>query len=104
MKLLETFDTVQDRVKFLLEKYPEVRDNYKLLFLAYNCHFNNLKEVVSTGKYENFKAWFLRDETISADTISRARRKIQEDFPELSGEKEIRLQDEKKVRQYFAQE
>lgn len=102
--MLEKFDNVTSRVRYLLETYPEVRDNYKLLFLAYNCQFNNLKETIASGRYESFKAWFLHEDTAMSETIGRARRKLQEEFPELAGNKDYRLQDEKKVRQYFAQE
>ncbi len=105
MKLmLSDYVKVQDRVMFLLERYPEVRDSDKLLWLAYNCHFNNLKEVSLTGKYENFKAWLLREEVPVFESLSRARRKIQEEKPELAGEKQKRLQESKKVRVYTALE
>lgn len=102
--MLSDYVKVQDRVKFLLERYPEVRDSDKLLWLAYNCHFNNLKEVTYTGKYENFKAWLLREEVPVFESLSRARRKIQEENPELAGEKTKRLIEEKKVRSYTALE
>ncbi len=102
--MLSDYVKVQDRVMFLLERYPEVRDSDKLLWLAYNCHFNNLKEVSLTGKYENFKAWLLREEVPVFESLSRARRKIQEEKPELAGEKQKRLQESKKVRVYTALE
>ena len=102
--MLSDYVEVQDRVKFLLERYPEVRDSDKLLWLTYNCHFNNLKEVTYTGKYENLKAWLLREEVPVFESLSRARRKIQEENPELAGEKTKRLIEEKKVRSYTALE
>lgn len=102
--MLSYYVKVQDRVTFLLERYPEVRDSDKLLWLAYNCHFNNLKEVTYTGKYENFKSWLLREEVPVFESLSRARRKIQETRKDLAGEKTKRLIEEKKVRSYTAME
>lgn len=104
MSDLKIFKTVQDRVQVLLEKYPETRDDYKTLFLAYNCQFNGLKEVLGMEAYLKFKEWFMDDETINIDTLTRARRKVQEQNPELSGEKASRLLEEKKHREYFSQE
>lgn len=105
MKLvLSDYVKVQDRVLFLLQKYPELRDSDKLLWLAYNCHFNNLKEVSLTGKYEALKAWLLREEVPVFESLSRARRKIQEEKPYLAGEKAKRLQESKKVRVYTSLE
>lgn len=100
--MLSDYVKVQDRVLFLLERYPEVRDSDKLLWLAYNCHFNNLKEVTLTGQYAHFKSWLMREEVPVFESLSRARRKLQEEFPELSGEKAKRLQESKKVRAYTA--
>lgn len=102
--MLSDYVKVQDRVKFLLERYPEVRDSDKLLWLAYNCHFNNLKEVTRTGRYDCFKDWMLREEVPVFESLSRARRKIQETRPELAGEKAKRLIEEEKVRSYTATE
>lgn len=89
---------VQDRIKFLLERYPEVRDNDKLLWLAYNCHFTHLKEVVATGEYKNFRDWMLKEDVPVFESLSRARRKVQEENSELAGDKQKRLKEEKKVR------
>ena len=102
--MLSDLKLVQDRVKFLLERYPEVRDSDKLLWLAYNCHFNNLKEVTLTGEYVHFKAWLMREEVPAFESLSRARRKLQEQFPEFAGDKAKRMSEEKKVRAYTATE
>jgi len=102
--MLSDYKKTQDRVFFLLEKYPEVRDCDKLLWLAYNCHFNKLKEVSLTGNYQSFKEWLLNDDVPVFESLSRARRKIQEEHPELAGEKEKRLQESKKVRAYTSLE
>lgn len=102
MSMIDDINNVQDRVKFILEKYPECRDSDKLLWLAYCCHYNNLKEVVATGRYTNFKDWLMREEIPSFESLSRTRRKMQEDQEELAGNKKVRLKEESKVRKHFA--
>lgn len=102
--MLSDYVKNRDRVYFLLDRYPEVRDSDKLLWLAYNCHFNNLKEVTLTGNYVHFKSWLMREEVPAFESLSRLRRSIQAEFPELSGNKEERMQEQQKTRSYIASE
>lgn len=75
---------VEDRISFLLEKYPETRDNDKLLWLAYTVMFEGLREHLQD--YDVFKRWLLRKDTPVFESLSRARRKIQETRFDLRGE------------------
>jgi len=102
--MLSDLKLVQQKVKFLLERYEEVRYSDKLLWLAYNCHFTNLKEVASTGRYINFKEWMMREDVPVFESLSRARRKIQEENPDLSGEKGKRILEARKVAEYMRTE
>jgi hypothetical protein len=92
---------VQDRVEYLLEKYVETRDSDKLLWLAYNAVFNDLK--AHLVNYNMFRAWLLKPKTPVFESLSRARRKIQEEKIELRGQYYSRRQDEAEaIRNHFS--
>lgn len=77
---------VKDRVRFLLEKHPHLRDNdYRLYatFIAYEVGgSDNLNKIsgytlltdIADGKYTHF------------ESVRRCRAKLQEQVPELRGE------------------
>ena len=67
---------VEDRVLFLLEKYPQTRESDKYLWLAYCVNYCNLKLCVTD--YSRFKNWLLSDDIPVFESLSRARRKIME--------------------------
>jgi hypothetical protein len=97
MGIIRDLKTVEGRVHDILVKHPQCRDNDKLLWLAYNRIWNNLDANALTS-YETFKAWVLKDTTPVFESLSRARRKIQEQHPELEGAKAIRMELESEVR------
>lgn len=90
MSIINEFDSVQGKAYSLLSKYPQVRDNDKLLWLAYNCEHNGLKKLLGP-KYDEFKAFLLSQDTPMFETLSRVRRKLQENHPHLAGDKAERL-------------
>ena len=89
--MIEDLIKAHDRVRYLLEKYPQCRDSDKELWLAYNVIFNNLKENMTS--YEVFRLWLKNPETPVFESLSRCRRKIQEKEPHLRGE----LANERKI-------
>lgn len=99
MGIIRDLKTVEGKVHDLLVRYPEVRDSDKLLWLAYNALHNDLKEVIGTGSYKMFKDWVLKVDTPVFESLSRARRKIQEAHPELEGAKAQRMEIEGEVRE-----
>lgn len=104
MNFISDLNTVSSRVHLILQTYPETRDSDKLLWLAYNSLHNDLKSVIKSGDYFTFKMWILQNNTPIFESLSRARRKIQQQFPELEGQKEARLETEKEVRDLFSQD
>jgi len=96
--MIKDLEKVGDRITLILEDYPHTRDSDKLLWLAYNVGFNNLLDVLAPEKYEEFKSWLLKSQTPVFESLSRARRKIQETRPELAGDKEKRLAEAEAVR------
>lgn len=89
---------VHERVKAILEKYPECRDSDKLLWLAYNVQYNDLR--TNMQSYDAFKQWLLRPRTPMFESLSRSRRKVQEQFPHLSGNIEFRRAEEQLVKDW----
>jgi len=90
---------VEDRVKDILEKYPACRDSDKKLWLAYNCLYNNLQGI--QWNYASFRDWILSETTPVFESLSRARRKVQENFPHLVGtNKVIRNMEQESVKQW----
>lgn len=83
---------VKDKVKNLLIKYPSVRDCDKLLFLAYSKTYCGLDSSLD-GSYKSFKEWYL-EKMPAFESLTRARRKIQEKNKELRGKKRKYRMDE----------
>lgn len=77
---------VKDRVAAILIKYPKTRDCDKLLFLAYCKVHCNLDSALD-GTYQGYKTWFMSGQMPKFESITRARRKIQEENPKLAGVK-----------------
>jgi hypothetical protein len=97
--IVKDLKTVEGKVHQILQKYPATRDSDKLLWLAYNSLYNNLKSVIKSGEYDQFKQWILSPDTPIFESLSRARRKIQEQHPELEGDKATRMETETEVRE-----
>lgn len=78
---------VEERVKHLLIHRPILRDNDKALWLVYLNRFHDMRSRVekSASPYIEFRTILLNPKTPMFESISRARRKIQENHPELRG-------------------
>lgn len=79
---MERLKKMEDKVEYLLRKYPKTRDNDRLLIGAVYAHFYGVP-VGSTS----FKAVLLNDKLPSFETIGRCRRKLQAENEDLRGEK-----------------
>ena len=82
--MLKQLIKVQDHVKFLLEAYPKLRDNDVRLVATY--YYNNIANINQMSAID-FLEVMVNGNLPSPDTITRARRKIQEKHPELRGAK-----------------
>ena len=99
--MLSDLIKVQDRVYYILDQYPQTRDSDKELWLAYCCLFRGLKEVCKQGSYAAMRHWLINPDTPVFESLSRARRKIQEEHTHLAGAKAQRLEEEQAVREHF---
>ena len=69
-------NTVYEKVKRIMERYPETRDNYAYLdfqFYPSNISLSDFFIGLSEGNYS------------SIESVHRARRMVEEDFPHLRG-------------------
>lgn len=89
----------KDRVKHLLEKYPITRDDDKKLWLAYLVQYHDLKNKMGEDAFNVFKSVLFSKNTCTMESVTRARRKIQEEHTHLAGKKPDRLEEAEKVKE-----
>lgn len=105
--MLSDILSIQDRVKYVLEKDPPCRDNDKRLWLQCMVKFYKLRHVLAGSRnnrqdnVQTFIDWFMHSNVPSMESVRRCRQKLQEKFPELRGETyQHRHKEEKGVRQW----
>ena len=102
MKMSDGIITAVDKVRDLLIEYPQTRDSDKLLWLAYMAKYHGLKLALGDEKYAELKNILLSEETPTMESVTRARRKIQETTPFLRGiNRPVRMREEKVIRNLF---
>lgn len=79
--------TIMQDVHILLKDYSRLRDSDRMLWLAYCVKHKNLKQVLGVENYEKFKKWLLDENIPAFESITRARRKVQENFADVRGSK-----------------
>lgn len=103
--MVEDIYKTKDKVEHLLTVFPETRDSDKELWIAYNLIFNDLKRVIESGNFLQFKSWLLNYRTPVFESLSRNRRILQEQNPELRGDYYgCRKDEETNVRTLFREE
>lgn len=82
--MIQQMKNIKDKVKHILEKYPDLRDNDMGLMAV-------IWEVESAYKYLGYTCDFLdefmKSSFTSPESITRVRRKLQEQYPHLRGKK-----------------
>ena len=74
LEILQRLKTVKDRVEYILENYPESRNDDFYLWLLYVRTFDK-----NLSNYIKFIPYRLIKNAVKFETISRVRRKIQEE-------------------------
>jgi hypothetical protein len=100
MKMTEGLKTVKDKVGNLLEKYPELRDSDKLLWLAYLNAEHKMRNVIGEAAYIRLKAIVLDENTPTMESIRRIRQKYQEDGLYVGEKRGDRLKEADKVKDW----
>mgnify|MGYP003606029781 CR=1 FL=1 len=81
---MKNSEVIREKIRDLLVKYPDFRNDDKKLWLAYlNVNFD-LKKKMNYESYELFKKTILSDSTPSLGTITKLRRKVQEEESALA--------------------
>ncbi len=84
----DLFNTnMAQHVHALIKQYEILRDDDKRLWLAFCVKHKDLKKILGPEKYEQFKYWLLNSDVPTFESVSRARRKIQEHFEDTRGAK-----------------
>lgn len=78
--------TILMDVYSLLKKYPSLRDNDRVLWLAYCVQHKGLRKILGKEYYNLFKNWLLSDNIPTFESLSRARRKVQEKYEDTRGD------------------
>lgn len=86
-KIKQEFTECEKEVKAILEKHPETRDSYEMLFYWYIVDKFGIK---NTTIAEMMKKYF---EGIVFSTVGRSRRRVQQFHKELRGEKRIKREE-----------
>lgn len=74
-------------VKQLLELYPTYRDNdRKLVAHVWMMQVGGERNMSSIDLYSFMRQWVDNEDISTPDTITRARRKLQQEYPHLRGE------------------
>lgn len=97
MKFSDSLKTTKEKVTELLSEYPELRDSDKLLWLAYMNKHHQLRYKLGAN-YLDFKKILLSEDVPTMESITRARRKIQEEGQFVGSLRSSRLSEEKETR------
>ena len=100
MTMLNQIKNIKDKVQFLISRNPELRDSDKKLWLAYMVHYEGLKNIIYDEAYYDFVNLIMCKSTPSFESLSRARRKVQEEYPHLAGDKATRLKESDKISEW----
>jgi hypothetical protein len=97
---LDKIKDMQNRVELLLKRFPAYRDcDTKLVAHIWMEQIGGVEKMKQINLHDWMKMWIENPNIASPETISRARRKIQEANADLRGENyKLRKDQEKDVR------
>lgn len=85
---IEQLKDMQSVVKTLLTKHAAYRDNdRKLVAHVWMIQIGGIDKMKEANLWDFMHTWVNNENLAMPDTITRARRKVQEEFPSLRGEK-----------------
>jgi hypothetical protein len=76
---------LRSKIYTLLLHYENLRDDDKLLWIAYCQNYQGMESVVKSGDYNAFCKWLMKKNIPTFESITRARRKLQEQYIGLRG-------------------
>ena len=69
--------TYRDKAAFILDQYPDSRDNDNVFVLRCMWEFDGLHKIISAEDYRKMLAWAARSQTTAFETWRRRRQEIQ---------------------------
>lgn len=87
--MIEQIKNIQEQVQVMLENYPKLRDNDNRLFMSLILM---LDKELKDQSVEEFTKKFITGHYPAMESVTRARRKVQEEYPHLRGESYINRQ------------
>lgn len=99
-KKFNDFKTIENKILWLLESYSHLRDSDDRLYnryIAYQLGNGDFDEGVSALEKMTAKQLLnkiVNSEIVNYDTLTRARRKLQEKYPHLRGESYVKRKSE----------
>ena len=87
--MIEQIKNIQEQVQVMLENYPKLRDNDNRLFMSLILM---LDKELKDQSVKEFTKKFITGHYPAMESVTRARRKVQEEFPHLRGESYINRQ------------
>jgi len=99
MKMSEGIVTCKEKVEKLLSRHFETRDSDKLLWIAYLVSYHGLREILDDDSYFKFKNMIMNENTPTVESITRIRRKFQEDGKYEGNNRAQRMAEQSAVRQ-----
>jgi hypothetical protein len=87
--MIEQIKNIQEQVQVMLENYPKLRDNDNRLFMSLILM---LDKELKDQSVKEFTKKFITGRYPAMESVTRARRKVQEEFPHLRGESYINRQ------------
>ena len=102
--IIDDLNETGKEVYRLLMKYPHLKDSDRRLVATYHCYEVGGKENLSKMSAVEYLDAIIQSRLTNPDTITRARRKVQEEHPEARGEKYLkRKKNESEVREQINQ-
>jgi hypothetical protein len=100
MGIAKQIPTVEDKVRYLLQYYPQGRDNDRWLYFAYLRSFYPELRSANFNSFDDFCAAIVQNEDIpEMESIRRCRQKIQEAGEYQGTKRKERLEEAEKVRE-----
>lgn len=90
--------SVLERVEYLLEKFPDLRDSDQELWLAYLNVFHDLSGTIGETAYRRLR--HILSDCVGFESIRRTRQKLQESGKYLGKIRKIKLEEERKDREF----
>ena len=95
---IKEITSCSDRVNYLLDNYPSLREDDKKLWISYLIMFHNLQDVLTnSNSFEELCKLLLDKDVANVETIRRIRQKIQQRGLYKRGEK---VDKEKRVKTF----